>query len=142
MLSFTELAVTEAEADAYFEASDDQVWQAAAGDRAGALMRGQRYIAGLYNQRWSVPFDSAAAPDAVKFAIMEAGKAELVQPGSLTTAAPLIKRKREKVEGIERETEYQNGARADGNTSGAEAIISGLLAGLTRSASTAWLLRA
>ena len=84
MLSFTELAVTVEEADAYAE---DRAWSNWTGSdevKSAALRRGQDFIAGTYNGRWRTDWDNDDAPDEVKFAIIEAARRELVSPGSLS----------------------------------------------------------
>ncbi len=83
-LSYTEAAVTEAEADAYAQPRGWSDWAAAtADDKTAALRRGQDAIAGLYNARWTVEFENDDAPDQVKFAIVEAAWRELAKPGSM-----------------------------------------------------------
>ena len=83
MLSLTTAAVTVAEADAYCIARVYTGWAGDPTAKAGALRRGQDYIAGEYNHRWLVSFTDATAPDTVKFAIIEAARRELAAPGSL-----------------------------------------------------------
>jgi hypothetical protein len=83
-LSLTTMAVTLEEADAYATARGRSAWLAAASGEAEALRRGQDYIAGRYNHLWVITFDNAAAPDAIKFAIIEAAIRELAVPGSMT----------------------------------------------------------
>lgn len=92
-LSLTAMAVTLAEANAYATARAKTTWTAASTGKDEALRRGQDYIAGRYNLRWSVTFDNAAAPDAVKFAIVEAAIRELASPGSLTPDVTLGREK-------------------------------------------------
>ena len=124
MLSYTVLAVTEAEAGAYFALSNEaQNWD------DGALMRGQRYVASTYNGRWIAPFDNAAAPDAVKHAIFEAARREADVPGSLAAdyQAPRVV-KRKKIDVIE--TEY---ADAVPNAS-PSVVLDAILTGVARPA--------
>ena len=115
MLSYTTLAVTVPEADAYAQA---RAWTAWAGDDAAktaALRRGQDYIASTYNSRWSVEFDDTDAPAEVKYAIVEAAYREIVTPGSLApdyVAAKTVTRERVKVGAIEEEFEYAGGVSA------------------------------
>lgn len=110
VLSYTDLAVTTAEADAYATARDWRDWASAAeGDKTPALRRGQDYIAGLYNGRWATEWDNDQAPEGVKMAIFEAARRELVEPGSLLpdwSEAKQVKRERSKVGPIEEEFEY------------------------------------
>ena len=84
MLSFTTLAVTIAEADAYCTARGIADWTGIDALKTAALRRGQDYIAGEYNGRWTVEFDDATAPEAVKFAVIEAATREIKVPFSLT----------------------------------------------------------
>lgn len=120
MLSYTVLAVTEAEAGAYFTLSNEaENWD------EGALMRGQRYVASTYNGRWIAPFDNAAAPDAVKHAIFEAARREADVPGSLAAdyQPPRIV-KRKKIDVIE--TEYADAVPTGSPTSVLDAILTGV----------------
>lgn len=146
MLSFTDLAVTLDDADAYAESRGRASWIDAPSSppdgKMAALRRGQDYIAGRYNRRWIVAFDNDDAPDQVKFAICEAGIIELANPGSLapliSMAGGAVKRKRVKAGPVESETEYVEGtATLDRITA-----IENLLAGLIRSGATVELLRA
>ncbi|MDZ7906174.1 MAG: hypothetical protein U5N55_10675 [Cypionkella sp.] len=84
MLSFTTLALTVAEADAYAVARGLSDWTGDTATKTAALRRGQDYIAGKYNQLWLVSFDNDAAPDQVKYAITEAACREIKVPFSLT----------------------------------------------------------
>lgn len=85
MLSYTEPLATTGEADAYFAASGDAAWAAASVDaKAAALMRAQRYLASIYNSRWSTEWAGETAPDQVRYAIYEAASRELANPGSLS----------------------------------------------------------
>jgi hypothetical protein len=84
MLSYTDPIVTVPEADAYFALSGDTAWTGADTAKAAAIIRGQRYIATVYNSRWSAEFEPESAPEAIKFAIMEAALRELATPGSLS----------------------------------------------------------
>lgn len=84
MLSMTELAITAAEALDYTSAGGIEVVL-----HETDLMRGQRYIAARYNARWLTNWDTAAAPDAVKYAIIEAALVEQRTPGALSpTSTP------------------------------------------------------
>ncbi|MCV2448464.1 DnaT-like ssDNA-binding protein [Paracoccus sp. DMF] len=78
-LSMTELAVTADEARDYTGQAGLEVVL-----HETDLMRGQRYIAARYNSRWLIAFDNDAAPDAVKFAIIEAALVEQKTPGALS----------------------------------------------------------
>jgi hypothetical protein len=82
MLSFTELAVTLSDANAYFTSRGVTTWLGSDAVKTAALVRGQDYIAGVYNPRWTVAFDNDDAPVAVQYAIFEAALREVVQPGS------------------------------------------------------------
>jgi hypothetical protein len=83
-LSLTTMAVTQGEVDAYASARGVADWTAATTGKTEAMRRGQDYIAGRYNAKWSVSFDNAAAPTEVKYAIAEAAIRELRVPFSLT----------------------------------------------------------
>lgn len=136
MLSYTVLAVTEAEAGEYFTASGE-AW---AGD-AAALMRGQRYVASTYNGRWLAPFDNAAAPDAVKHAIFEAARREADVPGSLAADYQAPQQvTRERVDVIE--VEYAEAVRS----AGLNTLLDNILIGQARAAAsrtrTAYVVRA
>lgn len=95
MLTFTTLAVTVAEADAYATSRGASDWTGDNTLKTAALRRGQDYIAGTYNSRWTYmePSDTvwvervwedAEAPAAVKYAIIEAALREIKTPFSLT----------------------------------------------------------
>jgi hypothetical protein len=80
MLSYTDPAVTVAEADAYATARAWANWTGNDTVKTAALRRGQDYIAGAYNGRWATEWDNDAAPEPVRFAIIEAARRELVTP--------------------------------------------------------------
>lgn len=95
MLTFTTLAVTVAEADAYATSRGASDWTGDTTAKTAALRRGQDYIAGKYNQRWTYQEPSlgvwvyrswldTTAPDAVKYAIIEAAIREIKTPFCLT----------------------------------------------------------
>ena len=128
-LSYTEAAVTEAEADAYAQPRGWSDWAAAtADDKTAALRRGQDAIAGLYNARWTVEFENDDAPDQVKFAIVEAARRELSDPGSMQ---PDLDRggKIKQMQAGSVNMVFADGAPAETTF----AAIDGLLAGLVRS---------
>lgn len=83
MLSYTDAAVTPAEAEAYVIARGLPGWPDTEADQAAALRRGQDWVAGAYNRRWVVEFDNADAPQIVKGAVIEAALIEARQPGAL-----------------------------------------------------------
>jgi hypothetical protein len=83
MLSFTDLALTVEEADAYATSRAWTNWTGADVAKEAALRRGQDYVAVLYNARWATRWDNDDAPEPVKYAIVEAARRELVSPGSL-----------------------------------------------------------
>jgi hypothetical protein len=85
MLSFTELAVTAFDADAYIESRGLIGWPVASDAETQALRRGQDYIAREYNARWLDEWEDA--PDVVQFAIFEAALREAIAPGVL---APVV----------------------------------------------------
>ena len=132
-LSYVDLAVTEAEADAYAEPRGWSDWDAASStDKTAALRRGQDAIASLYNSRWAVEFENDAAPDQVKFAIVEAARRELEDPGAMQ---PDLDRggKIKSMQAGSVQMVYAEGAPAETTF----AAIDGLLAGLVRSKSGA-----
>jgi hypothetical protein len=88
MLSYTDAAVTPAEALAYINARALTGWPAAEPAQIAALRRGQDHIAREYNGQWSIEFTEADTPDVVKFAVIEAALVEARAPGSL---APTVK---------------------------------------------------
>lgn len=88
MLSFAAPATTPAEVTAYHSAAGATGWPPVEVTQAQAILRGQRAIAALYNDRWTVEFDNDDAPEAVKFAIAEAALLEAVTPGTLNAPAP------------------------------------------------------
>ena len=85
MLSFTDPAVTPAEATDYLQAGGVTGWPEGDVEQAQALMRGQRYVAGRYNTRWLTEW--TAVPDEVKYAIAEAALLEAKTPGSLSAVS-------------------------------------------------------
>lgn len=105
MLTVTTLAVTVAEADAYAISRGATDWTGDTTAKTAALRRGQDYIAGMYNNRWTYKEPSqgvwvrrewldTTAPDAVKYAIIEAALREIATPFSLS---PDVTPGREKV---------------------------------------------
>lgn len=84
MLSFETMAVTRSEADTYCVARGIADWTGSDAIKDAALRRGQDYIAGEYNGRWTVEFDDTDAPEAVKYAVIEAAVREIKVPFSLT----------------------------------------------------------
>jgi hypothetical protein len=84
MLTYTAPAVTPAEAQAYVDGRGLTGWPVVIAQQTAALRRGQDYIAREYNYRWTVDVTDAAAPDVVKYAIVEAALAEVKSPGSLS----------------------------------------------------------
>lgn len=84
MLDFDTLAVTIQEADAYHTKVGHSDWTGSNEVKTAALWRGQSYIAGKYNARFTVAFEPDDAPDPVKYAIAAAARLELLQPGRLT----------------------------------------------------------
>lgn len=136
MLSFTDLAVTPAEASDYLGAAGVAVLLTDTD-----LMAGQRFIASRFNSRWTVRFDADSVPDVVKYAIIEASVVEKRKPGSLSpTSTPATDKVLVAAKGLQWE-------RVKG-TGGSDAYIpriaavEGLLGPLTRSSNTTFLLRA
>ncbi|MEI4473569.1 DnaT-like ssDNA-binding protein [Frigidibacter sp. MR17.24] len=132
-LSLIELAVTISEADAYASARGYASWTGTDEDKTAALFRGQSYIAGRFNGRWKTDFENDAAPDEVKFAIVEAAMRELVSPGSLLpdwSPAAQVKSQRRKVGPLERETEFATPTTASGARPSfgmIDALLSGMI---------------
>lgn len=136
MLSYTDLAVTIAEADAYALARAWTNWTGEPAMKEAALRRGQDYIAQRFNARWSSDWANDAAPDLVKYAIIEAARRELVAPGSVApdfVASKTITREKKKVGPLEKELEYA-GATNAGSVRPVIAAIDNLLAGLLKAA--------
>lgn len=138
MLSFTELAVSLAEADEYTSAAAITP-QPAETD----LMRGQRYIAARFNSRWLAEWEDGVVPDAVKHAIIEAAVIEARKPGILS---PVSTPATDKVlVGAGKLTwERVKGSSGPDAFMPRSAIIDGLLAGLLRPAAggVSFLMRA
>jgi hypothetical protein len=84
MLSLTEPAVSVAEADAYASARAWSNWAGADAAKEAAIRRGQDFIAGEYNGLWLEEWENDDAPEAVRFAIIEAARRELATPGILS----------------------------------------------------------
>jgi hypothetical protein len=84
MLSFTDPAVTPAEALDYVTARAIAGWPDAEPAQVAALRRGQDWVAREFNDRWTVEFDNDDAPDLVMFAIIEAALVEAANPGALS----------------------------------------------------------
>ena len=132
MLSFTDPAMTPAEATAYIEAAGGAGWPDDTPAREQAIMRGQRAIAAQYNGRWLTEWENDAASDAVKHAIAEAALIEARSPGALNAPPP------DKVlTGAKGITWQVTAAKPGSPESRMAANIAGLLAGLVaaRSAS-------
>lgn len=87
MLSMSVLAVSAAEAAAYVTERGLSGWPAAEPAQLSALRRGQDWVASTYNGRWREAFENDAAPDLVKFAIIEAAVLEAGQVGALRAQA-------------------------------------------------------
>lgn len=85
MLSFTSLAVDLTEANSYAADRGWTDWTGTDQVKTAALRRGQDAIAGEYNGRWlDDDWDDDSAPDNVRFAIIEAARRELIEPGAMT----------------------------------------------------------
>lgn len=97
MLSIDTLAVTVAEADAYCTGRGFADWTGTTQDKTAALRRGQDYIVGRYNERWTYMepatdgyvwierrWTNSNPPNAVKYAVIEAALRELTVPFSLS----------------------------------------------------------
>lgn len=135
MLSYTDPAVTVLEADAYLVAAG-QAWTGTNEAKAAAIIRGQRYVAGIGNGRWATEWDNDAAPEPVRFAIIEAAQRELAAPGSLSpdyVASKVVKREKKQVGPLAKELEYAEATSAAAVRPDIE-IIDQLLAGQLRTA--------
>lgn len=135
MLSYTDPAVTVLEADAYLVTAG-QPWAGTEDAKAAAIIRGQRYVAGIGNGRWAAEWDSDAAPESVRFAIIEAAQRELAAPGSLSpdyVASKVVKREKKQVGPLAKEMEYAEATSAASVRPHIE-IIDQLLAGQLRAA--------
>ena len=84
MLSFTDLAVTPAEALDYTGARMVTGWPDGEPEQEAALRRGQDHLAREYNERWAIEFENDDAPELVKFSIIEAALVEARNPGALS----------------------------------------------------------
>lgn len=84
MLDYDTPALTVAEATNYINAGGLTGWPALEADRASALLRGQRYLAREFNNRWGIVFTNSTAPDLVKFAVAEVALVEARSPGVLS----------------------------------------------------------
>ena len=133
MLSFTDPAISVAEADSYASLMGYAAWVGDDTVKAAALQRGQMYIAATYNGRWLTAWTNDAAPAEVKYAITEAAIREITAPGSLSpdyTPGKVLKRERVKAGPVESEEEYRD----DGGAAPLPvfSVIDGLLAGLLK----------
>lgn len=130
-LSYVDPAVTEPEADAYLAATGE-AWTGTSEAKAAAIMRGQRYVAGIGNGRWASEWDNDQAPEPVRFAIIEAARRELASPGSLSpdyVASKVVKREKKQVGPLAKEMEYAEATSAASVRPDIE-IIDQLLAGM------------
>jgi hypothetical protein len=135
-LSYSDPAASIVEADAYAALRGWTDWSGADAAKAGAIRRGQDYIAGIGNGRWATDWANDDAPEAVKNAIIEAARRELVSPGSLApdfVASRVVTREKKKLGPLEKELQYADAASA-GSVRPNIAIIDQLLAGLLAAA--------
>lgn len=123
MLSYSMLAVTVAEADAYAQSRAWADWTGDETTKNAALRRGQDHIASLYNGRWNVEFDGATAPELVKFAIITAARRDLIAPGSLGKRGGLIK----SVGAGSARVEFVDHAKADTFADDTDRMVAGLV---------------
>lgn len=141
MLSMIAPAVTVAEATAYLQGAGVTGWPETSGQQQQALLRGQRYVASRFNGRWNVQFENDAAPDPIKWAIIEASVVEAKQPGSLSPVSTPATDKVLVQAGKLAWERVKGAAGADGYIPRI-AAVEGLLRGLVRSGSTHFLTRA
>ena len=136
MLSYTDLAVTAAEASDYLGVAGVAVLLAETD-----LMAGQRFIASRFNSRWTVQFDADSVPDVVKYSIIEAAVVEKRTPGTLS---PVSTPSTDKVLVAAGKLQWERVKGAGGADSYIPRIaaVEGLLAGLVRSRNTTFLMRA
>lgn len=136
MLSFTETAVTVEEADTRCNALGYADWTGAEPQKAAAILRGQTYIAATYNARWANEWPNEAAPEPVKFAIIEAARRELVTPGSLSPdfdPTNAVKSRSEAVGPLSESVTYatlDSAAKAAKTFPMIDGLLSGLLGGM------------
>ena len=134
MLSFTDPALTVAEADTYASLMGYAAWVGDNPVKAAALQRGQMYIAATYNSRWLTNWANDEAPAEVKYAITEAAIRDITTPGSLApdyTPGKVLKRESATGGPVEFENEYF--AAAEGAAPlPVFSVIDGLLAGLLK----------
>ena len=133
MLSFTDPAVTVDESDAYASARRWTDWGAASSqDKAAAILRAQTFVAATYNGRWSAQWQNDAAPENVKFAIVEAARRELQAPGSLAPDVNpdgVIKRQSKAVGPLKTDIEYADGKGARPSVPMVGYLLAGLIGG-------------
>lgn len=85
MLSFTDLAVDLTEADSYALARGWSDWAGDDTAKTAALRRGQDAIARTFNGRWADDgWGDDDTPDLVRFAIIEAARKEMAEPGAMS----------------------------------------------------------
>jgi hypothetical protein len=136
MLSYTDLAVAVSEADAYAEARAWSNWTGEDEVKLAALRRGQDCIAQRYNDRWLGNWSNDDAPEPVKYAIIEAARRELADPGSLSpdfVASRQVKTEKKGVGPLTKETTYADTAGA-ASVRPSIAAIDNLLVGLLAAA--------
>lgn len=138
MLSMTELAVTAEEAADYTGLAGIEVVL-----HETDLMRGQRYVAVRFNHRWLGEWENADAPDAVKYAIIEAALVEQRAPGTLS---PVSTPSTDKVLVQAGKLQWERVKGAGGRDAFIPRVsaVEGLLAGLVRAGSgnVSFLMRA
>lgn len=138
MLSFTDLAITVEDADAYHGDRLNTGWTGSDPTKTAAIRRAQDALAGKYNSRWMVAFENDDAPTEVKYAIAQAALLEIQTPGVLSPSLErggAVKRLRERVEGaVETEVEYMDGASVETTFTAIENLLIG--AGLIRTGTT------
>lgn len=130
MLSYTDLALDMAFADAYATTRGKTAWleaEASPDDaREAALRRGQDAIAGEYNSRWVDEWDNSEAPERVKMAVVEAAIRELANPGSMAPDQARGGRIKSVGAGSAR-VEYMDGAPAETVFSTIDGLLRGLV---------------
>jgi hypothetical protein len=145
MLSYTEPAITTAEADAYIQQIGDAEWSAADEvTKNAAIIRGQRYIATAYNARWWPAWeDGDEVCEPVKNAVAEAARVELTSPGALSPIVPAGPQKvLTGVKGITWQIVNDGSGRRIAFLPTVDALLAGLVAPAVGNTSVSTLLRA
>lgn len=138
MLSLIDPATTPTEADAFHESRGNAGWTGDTSAKTAAIRRGQDFIAGKYNSRWTLAFDNDDAPTEVRYAIAQAALLEIQTPGVLSPTLERggrVKSLTETVSGaVSVSTEWEGGAPVESTITAIENLLIG--AGLIRTGNT------